>query len=485
MNTSNNYRYDEIGNLTGDEAEEILDIEWTVSGKIKSITRTPSSTLPDLEFRYDTQGNRISKIVKPVGTANNPEEWVETLYVRDATSNIMAIYERKAVSSSMEFRLKEKPIYGSSRIGVKTSNLDMTLTPSTIEFNRLLGLKQYEGVNHLGNVLTTFTDKKIPRSTNGTTIAYFMADVVSATDYYPFGMLMPGRSFSSEEYRFGFNTQENTDEISGIGNHTTAIFWEFDTRLGRRWNMDPKPVPSLSNFSCFTNNPILFNDILGDTTRLYNTKGEHLQTIPDNLTNQIHFIKNDKYDAVNKSFAQKDQNGKCYTNEDVAKEMRKNSEAFFSKKTFSDIERIRKQGEKNKINGSTYEQGFKLLVGSNNELRASEVFTDARSPGHFKMNNALELDKDFLSESIYAVGHTHVQNGKPPINALEFFGRPSPTKFNSKQDYSPILRKNNAEYAHPLIIASPYGITIHAPNINGYYQEYNSKTMVTPKSFFK
>jgi len=43
----------------------------------------------------------------------------------------------------------------------------------------------------------------------------------------------------SPSLRFAFNGQEKTDEISGGGNHTTALYWEYDTRLGRRWNLDP------------------------------------------------------------------------------------------------------------------------------------------------------------------------------------------------------------------------------------------------------
>lgn len=92
----------------------------------------------------------------------------------------------------------------------------------------------------------------------------FVADQKSSSDYYPFGMVMPGRSFSSSDYRYGFNGQEKVDEISGSGNHNTALFWEYDTRLGRRWNRDPKPNPSVSDYACFNNNPIWNTDVLGD-----------------------------------------------------------------------------------------------------------------------------------------------------------------------------------------------------------------------------
>jgi len=68
-------------------------------------------------------------------------------------------------------------------------------------------------------------------------------------------------------YLFGFNGQEKDDEITQgqyPGSHTTALFWEYDTRIGRRWNLDPKPQISISDYACFSNNPIWFNDPLGD-----------------------------------------------------------------------------------------------------------------------------------------------------------------------------------------------------------------------------
>jgi hypothetical protein len=72
----------------------------------------------------------------------------------------------------------------------------------------------------------------------------------------------------SRDYRFGFNGQEKVDEIAGIGNHNTALFWEYDTRLGRRWNLDPRPNSSISNYATFANNPIRFSDINGDSILL-------------------------------------------------------------------------------------------------------------------------------------------------------------------------------------------------------------------------
>jgi hypothetical protein len=40
--------------------------------------------------------------------------------------------------------------------------------------------------------------------------------VLSAQDDYPFGSLMPGRSYNANGYRFGFNGQKKDDEVTGV-----------------------------------------------------------------------------------------------------------------------------------------------------------------------------------------------------------------------------------------------------------------------------
>jgi hypothetical protein len=58
-------------------------------------------------------------------------------------------------------------------------------------------------------------------------------------------------------HRFGFNNQEKDNEVAGSGNSYTAEYWQYDARLARRWNRDPVPDPSLSDYLAFGNNPIL------------------------------------------------------------------------------------------------------------------------------------------------------------------------------------------------------------------------------------
>ena len=126
--------------------------------------------------------------------------------------------------------------------------------------------------NHLGNVLVTVSDKKIGHTTDNTTIDYYNADVVTANDYYPFGMQMRGRTYQPNgSYRYSINGQEKEKELNE--NITTALYWEYDSRIGRRWNVDPVLKVGESPYSCFSDNPVLRSDPNGDTDSTKNSSG--------------------------------------------------------------------------------------------------------------------------------------------------------------------------------------------------------------------
>ncbi|WP_148230024.1 RHS repeat-associated core domain-containing protein [Marivirga tractuosa] len=55
----------------------------------------------------------------------------------------------------------------------------------------------------------------------------YTAEVASVTDYYAFGMAMPGRSFNGSDYRYGFNGKEK-DQEGEFGSMTT---YDFDFRI--------------------------------------------------------------------------------------------------------------------------------------------------------------------------------------------------------------------------------------------------------------
>jgi hypothetical protein len=111
-------------------------------------------------------------------------------------------------------------------------------------------------------------------------------------------MQMKERSYTSTaytKYRFGMNTQEKDDDI--FEGAYTAEFWEYDARLGRRWNLDVVDNLSESLYSTFHNNPVHFADPNGDepdpkkqqkSIRKYGRKFRRMQRRTGWNNNQVH-----------------------------------------------------------------------------------------------------------------------------------------------------------------------------------------------------
>ena len=441
-----NYSYDDIGNLTSDSTECIMSIQWTVDRKVKKVTRsekqltTQGKTLPDIEYLYDANRQRVAKIVKPRDASTkgllDQGNWIYTYYTYDASGNVMATYNRTysvtAGGWTDMYDLKEYDIYGNKRLGLIKDDAPVLATRDfsaninhhefvDIEYDtppsgedifwdtpeRWLGKKQYEISNHLGNVITVVSDRKIPAAlsnsvcveifdmesgvpatiypqyinlaatggelvatmqtgysisgmdckfgmnitptsyliefdfdpgdittgdglyiipfdldfdywnfymgsyfcdgsyvpaaghysytytpsytgtntatylafnTNGSTNHHFKidnltmcpigdipvvqnydAEVLETHDYYPFGMDMPGRKYvAGDAYRTGLNGQEHDDEI--FEGAYGAEYWEYDGRLGRRWNIDPVINENEGPYTVFNNSPIAVND---------------------------------------------------------------------------------------------------------------------------------------------------------------------------------------------------------------------------------
>ncbi len=263
--STDNYQYDAIGNLIKDNAEGISDIHWNVYGKIASITK--GSGL--IEYGYDASGNRVSK------SFNGKQSF----YVRDASGNVMSVYEKSAGVHAGHMTLRETHMYGSSRLGIFNRDIDMELVGGTgINSTFIRGNKFFELSNHLGNVLVTISDKKPGiddgvynlvtgakiSSTPDGIIDYYVADIVTANDYYPFGMGMPGRKYNAGGgYRYGFNGKE-LDNSTGTGNldYGARI---LDVRLGRFLSVDPlaKQFAYYSPYQSTGNSPIRFVDLDG------------------------------------------------------------------------------------------------------------------------------------------------------------------------------------------------------------------------------
>jgi len=226
-----NYTYDMIGNLRSDISENIVNIDWNLQNKIKKIEKTNYSLL----FDYDALGNRVMKHMTGIA----PTSDIHTYYVRDAQGNILAAYSFKTPQeqSSQQLFWDEAHIYGSSRLGLYNPEMPMENSNVTSYKKGSRGFKQYELTNHLGNVLTTITDRKLPELQTGAKT--YTADILSSQDYYPFGMLMPERTSNTDKYKFGFNGKENDNDVKGVGNQQDYGMRIYDTRIGRFLSTDP------------------------------------------------------------------------------------------------------------------------------------------------------------------------------------------------------------------------------------------------------
>ena len=222
---------------------------------------------------------------------------------------------------------KEIHIYGSSRLAVYNVDVNVQaigqsriyitmpgVTNNQAElFTFARGNKFFELSNHLGNVLVTVSDKRLvvniycdptidptclplPDGSYGIVASYYKADVITANDYYPFGMQMPGRKFStaSSSYRYGFNGKENDNEVKGDGNQQDYGMRIYDPRLGRFQSVDPLIIkyPFYSSYQFSGNDVIRCIDLDG---------GEPLSRIGDwyrNTTTLSGTVYNNVYDKV-------------------------------------------------------------------------------------------------------------------------------------------------------------------------------------------
>ena len=115
----------------------------------------------------------------------------------------MAVYN---VDDVGEVASLEHHLYGSSRLGIRNASLDEKPNAWYLE------KKRYELSNHLGNVLSVISDRKLGEddltNPDGSADTY-SAQVLSYSDYYPFGMLMPGRIGNVNVHRLGFKNYLN------------------------------------------------------------------------------------------------------------------------------------------------------------------------------------------------------------------------------------------------------------------------------------
>ncbi len=156
-----------------------------------------------MKFYYNDKNHRVKK--ESYGVLDYPIE--STYYVRNVAGQVMAIYNEPTSGTALA---TEYPVYGSGRVGIyKPGSRPRTM---------------YELTDHLGNVRTVFSVDDIDND----------LDNEGYSDYYPFGMKMPGRDMVGN-YRYAFQGQEKDSET---GKEAFELrLW--DSRIGRWLTTDP------------------------------------------------------------------------------------------------------------------------------------------------------------------------------------------------------------------------------------------------------
>ncbi|MBS1634128.1 MAG: hypothetical protein JST10_16315, partial [Bacteroidetes bacterium] len=204
-NTTSNYNYDEIGNITKDELEGNKDMVWSIYGKLLMAKKI--STGVKITYSYDASGNRISKQV-----GNSYEEWT----VRDASGNIMATYIKDPNVNNGKLTTQGYEMYGSNAIGTWEKHRDVE-TEGANNNERVLirGEQKIRFSNHLGNTMLVLSDikRQIQSPEDPSQITGYTPEVINATDYSAYGENLIGREFSSEGIKFGFNGKLNDNDL--------------------------------------------------------------------------------------------------------------------------------------------------------------------------------------------------------------------------------------------------------------------------------
>jgi RHS repeat-associated protein len=314
----NNYAYDEQGRLTQDILAGIGPdgISWNLQDKVRSVTRDPllpnNGSTPDLEFRYGATGHRTVKVMKPrsAGVQQPASNWERTYYIHDAQGNPMAIYRRTygpnvGTYNYMDIIQQEDALlYGSKRLGnwhggrLKQRELNSTTTAMTgvtyatapdwtngqggypataLSVTRELGLRHYELSNHLGNVLSTVSDRRLAMG-SGSLVSYYRADEKSYADYDPYGMLLPGRFGGGfADQNFGFQGQLKDDQLHVMEGTSYAFEYRVhDPRVGRFLSIDPlaQKYPYYSCYSFSGNRTIDASEFEGlEPNNIHNENG--------------------------------------------------------------------------------------------------------------------------------------------------------------------------------------------------------------------
>jgi len=164
------------------------------------------------------------------------------------------------------------------------------------QLSREVGDRIYEVKDHLGNVRMTFSDLKNPSDVNNLSEGWVL-DLESVSNYYPFGMQMPGMTWSKGDgYRYGFQGQEMDNDIYGRGNALAFEYRIHAPRLGRFLSIDPlkDDYPHNSTYAFSENRIVDGRDLEGKEWDVATKDGHTQFTLTMKVVNESDIVQDDK-----------------------------------------------------------------------------------------------------------------------------------------------------------------------------------------------
>jgi len=142
---SHGYHYNKIGQMVEEYKADGNNqfVDYDVSGKVVAVYAALPKTDANkkVDYLYDDRGFRLAKVSYSLSSGEGGGEVRTTWYIRDASGNILSIYEQEGKPTTANadmITLTEVPVYGSGKLGTYYPVQD--------------GSTVYEITDHLGNV---------------------------------------------------------------------------------------------------------------------------------------------------------------------------------------------------------------------------------------------------------------------------------------------------------------------------------------------
>jgi RHS repeat-associated protein len=277
------YVYKEIGNLITDETNNII---WDSYNKINRVE------IGGGEFDgyfYDPLGNKA--ITKKIRKVSNRFDTTYITYIRDPKGKQLAIYNSfHSDSIIIPVSIEEYTIYGSDQIGTRYMDAPARLYPPLVKSRHRV---HYHLKNHLGNILSTITDRRVGYYDVATQeFHHYEPEQYDSRDYYAFG----SESRSCENpwvpkhtTKQGFNNKEKSHKTNSQTNYDYG-FRIYNAGIGKFLSVDPltKSYPELTPYQFASNRPIDGVDLDG-LEFIYAADGKFIGNGPDknSLTVQV------------------------------------------------------------------------------------------------------------------------------------------------------------------------------------------------------